>query len=467
MPSAQRYHLKPMDPFLRTKRFKTISAFILGVVLFVASLSYYSSGIKPEVVHPDEGLRVRMAVYFKLFFMDRDLSDPRWQKREIYLGPPMSAYIVGLALWSGGQKDKIGETDIDNWWNFKESFAWNLSNIKLPSEEELYAVKFAMALFASLSCLAIYWICLKCFGIVTAIFSSLLFLVHPLMLACATRATLDAPLIFFVTLNILFMLFFYQNFSKGKFPASLFFAAIIGLNTAIASGIKIQGAIAGVIFLIFCFCIMAAEIIRHFNRDAGEGRDKISWTKKIRMIFASMALFSMMAMAGFILPNPCLYHKPVDGLKKMVELRVKQIDMQIKEFSTQNYFHEEYNTTLIRSFSEKMDHMALRMFSDDNKKDLFFLLRFLLFFYGLLLIFLDEIKHLRKNLFFSPNIVILLWFAVLFAAMAAIIYIDFATHYFTLIVPSVIFMAYAIDQILQRIFKFIVGEMKLVHRKAA
>lgn len=425
---------------------KFITAFLIGAILFSASLVYYSGKIKPEVTHPDEPVRIRMAVYFELFFIDRDFDSPQWQKVEIRLGPPVSAYITGLALWLGGQQDKIGKMGMENPWNFKENFSWNLANIKLPSREELYIVKFAMAVFVSLSVLILYWIGLKCFGMVAAICSSLFFACHPLMLECATKATLDAPLVFFIILNILLMLFFYQNLSEKKFAASLFFAAGIGLNVGIATGTKIQGAIGGVIFLVFCFCIMVSEIVRHFRKPASVDLDKAFCAKKIQVIFASMMLFSVMAAACFIAPNPCLYDRPLEGLKKMVEGRAKQINTQKMEFSTKDYFHKEYNTPLIESFPKKVRCITSRVFVGEGKRSLFFLIKLLLFLLGFSMISCDEIKYFRKNLCFSSNLIVLLWLTVIFSSVAAILYIDFITHYFTLIAPASIFMGYAIER---------------------
>ncbi|MEI7751065.1 MAG: phospholipid carrier-dependent glycosyltransferase, partial [Candidatus Omnitrophota bacterium] len=349
---------------------KSIIAFLMGAILFSASLVYYSGKIKPEVTHPDEAVRVRMSVYFKLFFINRDFDSPQWQKVEIRLGPPVSAYITGLALWLGGQQDKIGKMGMENPWNFKEKFAWNLANIKLPSREELYIVKFAMAVFVSLSVLILYWIGLKCFGMVTAICSSLFFACHPLMLACATNATLDAPLIFLITLSILLMLFFYQALSERKFASSVLFAAGIGLNAGIAAGTKIQGAITGVIFMVFCFCIIFSEAIKYFKNWASVDPGKAFCSKKIQIILVSMMLFSVTAAVCFIAPNPYLYHRPIEGLRRMVEGRVKQITTQKMEFSTKDYFHREYNTSVIDSFPKKVRCIILRVFVGEGKSSL-------------------------------------------------------------------------------------------------
>ena len=435
-----------MKFFLKTKRFKTISILALGAILFFSSLSYYSGQIRPEVTQADESFRARMAVYFKLFFIDRDFNDPLWQRWDVRVAPPGSAYIAGLALWLGGEQDKIGKMGLDDWWNFKESFAWNLLNIELPSAKELYILKFTMALFVSFSCVAVYWICLKCFGIITAFFSFFLFAFHPLIIECATNATFDAPLIFFIILNILLTLFFYENFSKEKYYLSLLFAAIIGLNTAVTSVVKIQGAITGVIFLVFCFCIMAIEIVKLFKRNASRSRDKASWINKIRVVLIGMTLFGLGAVTFFILPNPCFYRQPMAGFKKMAELRTEQIKKQIKEFSTKNYFHNDYSAKIIASFPQKVHFVISESLSTKCGHGLLFQVKFLLLILGFFLMVYSEIRFFRKNLRFSLSFIILLWFVVLFAAIIAVIYICFAKYCLTLIAPVSVLMAYALDR---------------------
>jgi len=445
----------------KEERFKRFFILALGVVFFMGSLLYYSGELKPEVTHPDEVFRVRMAVYFKLFFIDRDLDNPLWQKREIYLASPGSAYLAGLALWLGGQQDKMGEEGLDDWWNFKESSAWNLSHTKLPSAKELYILKFTMALFISLSCIAIYWICLKCFGAVTAFFSSLLFVFHPAILECATKATFDAPLIFFIILNILWMLFFYEHFLKKRYSLSLFFAAMIGLNTAVSFLIKLQGVIAGVIFLVFCFCIIVGETAKHFKASASQSKDSASWINRIRVILASMILFGVVAATCSILPNPCLHGRPIDGLKKMAKLRAEQINIQIKEFSTQNYFHQSYSASIIDSFPQKVRYVLFGPFMNSGRGALSFLLKFSLFVFGFISVVQAEVRFIRKNASSSFNTIILLWFAVLFVAITAIIYIRFEKYYITLIAPISIFMAFAIENILDKAINLLAGRVHL------
>lgn len=438
-----------MSFFFRTKQSKTFLALSLGACFFAGSLFYYSSKIKPEVTHPDEAVRTRMAVYFKLFFIDQDFVNPLWERREVRIAPPGSAYIAGLALWLGGQGDRIGAIGIDNWWNFEESFAWNLANIKLPSGKELYILKFTMAIFVSLSGLVVYWVCLKCFGVVAAFFSSMLFIFHPLMLGCATKATFDAPLIFFIILNILLMLFFYENFSQKRYRPCLFFSGMIGLNAAVAAVIKIQGAIAAVIFLTFCFCVIMTEAAKFFGGSGGQKQARTSCAKRMQVIIISAILFAVMAVTFFILPNPGLYARPIKGLKEMAELRVEQINRQVKEFSTKNYFHDDYSTAVLVSFPQKIKYASLRIFQGECKTGLSFWARFVLFAAGFFLIFFNEIKYFRKNLVFSHNFIVLLWVVVLFAAVTAVLFIDFATHFFTFIAPVSILMAYGLDQMLR------------------
>jgi hypothetical protein len=431
------------------------TAVLVGVFLFAASLVYYSSQISPQVTHPDEVVRIRMSKYFKLFFMDHDFTSPRWQDWPILGAPPMNAYITGTALLLSGQGAKMGRWDLENWWNFKESFEWNLSHIALPSKEELIALKFTMALFVSLSCLMLFCICLKCFGITVAVIAALFFALHPLMLACATHATLDAPLVFFINTHILLMLFFYEKFLKKKYSLALCFSVLLGLNTGLATGTKIQGAITGVIFIFFCVWILLVRMIDRMVPDPNKPREPQSAIHASGTIFFSLLLFSVTALGSFILPNPSLYDDPVKGIRKMVGLRREQINNQKMEFSTKNYFHSEYATATIHSPSEKIHYMALRTFSRDGEGRARFLLKIVFFLLGFMMLLFEESRSVFKERRVTFYTIILSWLLIVCAGVGSILYVNFATHYFALVAPSVIPMAYCTDKIVREAWKFI------------
>jgi len=297
--------MKKVDVF-RKKHARTAAVILLGVTLFSAALVYYAGKIQPEITHPDETVRIRMSRYFKLFFIDRDFTSSQWQEWPVLGAPPVNAYITGTALLLGGQGDKIGKVDLDPWWDFKKSFEWNLSHITLPTKEELVVMKFTMALFVSFAGLILYWIASKCFGWVTAVVAFLFFVSHPLMLACATNITLDAPLVFFINANILLMLFFYQGLSKEKAYPALWFAAGIGLNTGLAAGTKIQGAVTGILFLVLCLALIFFQTMRLFKKNTLNDKESLLPGKSLRRILASGIIFGAVAWASFILPNPSL-----------------------------------------------------------------------------------------------------------------------------------------------------------------
>lgn len=94
-------------------------------------------------------------------------------------------------------------------WEFLKDYSWNVSHGRIPHKEILYVARLTMTIFGSLTCLLIYWIGRKMFGAKTGTISSLLFTYNLLMLLSSRRAMTDAPLLFFLTANIVLIMYFF------------------------------------------------------------------------------------------------------------------------------------------------------------------------------------------------------------------------------------------------------------------
>ncbi len=221
----------------------TVVIIILPIILmpFVWKLEFYDC-------YGDENYWLSTSKCFKLFFIDKDFHNWRLKKSKI---EPVGKYIIGLALSIAGYGDRIDELSRMKRWNSRKDYSWNLAHGRVPPKEILYIARLTMALFGSLTCMLIYWIGRMIFCVKAGIIASLLLAYNPLMWFCSRRAMTDAPLLFFLTANIILVIYFYQSLLKRKLLRTFVFTVLIGINIAIATGTKFNGGLAGLILAIF------------------------------------------------------------------------------------------------------------------------------------------------------------------------------------------------------------------------
>jgi len=432
--------------YSKNKSFNLFKEISIGIILFIIILIPFVKKLELHSFHGDENYWLRSSKYFKTFFIDRDFRGREWQKCKI---PPVGKYIIGLALYITGYGDRIEELSRLKRWNFLKGYNWNVAHGRMPPKEMLYVVRLTMALFGSFTCLLIYWIGKKLFDIKAGIIASLLLAYNPLMLLCSKRAMTDAPLLFFLTVNILLTIYFYQFLLKQNFLKPLVFSALIGINSALATGTKLNGGLAEIIFLSFCMLFILVKSVHHrlSGNTLWSTIAQCTHNREIRIVLISILISVIIAIGMFVSINPCLYHQPLKGSKSMIDSRIVGIHFQQKHWGP-----------LLDSLDKKASFMVRRTLLHKNYVILGTLLGipidFCLFLLGLLLLSYTEIKFLLNNARPSLKSILIIWTAITITGITAWLPFDWPRYYLPVIPCVVTVVGYCIDKMIYKGWSF-------------
>jgi len=433
---------------------KWIKEFILIAILYAILLAPFIATLKFSQFHGDENAWLYCSKYFKLFFIDRDFHSNEWQDYYAIDQLPVGKYLVGLALVIGGHGNAIEKLRHLGPWGFLESGPWHTVNPYISSVElveALYVVRLAMALFGGFTCFLVYWICKKIFDRKTGIFASLLLAYNPLMLFCSRKAMPDAPLLFFLTANVLIMIFFYDAIRQRKTLKTLVFAIILGINAALAMGTKFNGVLAAIIFASFCILIFSLKVYEYKRMPdilPGLAVNKSRVSKEMKTIGWSLCLSGIVALSLFILINPYLYGNPVHGMVTMIKHRMTTVHSE-QEVSGLSLTTADQKVFFVIAMTLLPGKGVLLGNIFKIPIDL------MLFVSGLILLLDTERKHLLKYRTVSPRSIILLWILITFAGTIAWIPMDWGRYYLPLVPCIVTMSGYILGRALSRSFQLI------------
>lgn len=416
------------------------------ILLPVIALPFFK-GLELHSFHGDENYWLRSSQYFKILFLDRNLESREWGACKI---EPVGKYIIGLALYVAGYEGEIEELSRLKRWKFLKGYKWNVANGRMPSRETLYVARFTMALLGSLTCLLIYWIGRVVWSGNAGIIASLLLAYNPLMLLCCKRAMTDAPVIFFMTANILLMVCFYQSLLKRKALRTVVFAALIGLNSALAAGTKLNGALCVIIFACFCILVIGIKGVNYTFSESAFGKASLRFKgdRELKMIISSLLISGIIALLVFVGTNPCLYKQPFQGALNMVNYRTTNIDYQAKHWGP-----------ALDSFEKKFNFVARNTLFPKHYTTLGNIFKIpidcILFLVGLATLLYTEIKYVFNNAKPSLKSIIIIWTTVTFAAIITWIPLNWPRYYLPVIPCIVIVIGFCLDAIISKGWLFL------------
>lgn len=446
---------------------KKIKKPTIAILIFIVAFIVYSKNIQLGIDHPDESFWIRSAYFFKLFFVDRDFYNTAWKSWSGYNHPQIGKYLIGMGFFLTGQKDKIGQLPLEPWWDFEKKYDWNLTHLKMPSCKELYISKMIMVLFASLTCTLVFYISTKICGIMSGILSVIFLIFNYYITFVATRVILDSPLNFFITLNILLLILFHEAFSKNNIMLAIFLAILIGFNASLAAGIKL----GGVLTLLICIAYFLLILNSYFFNFKLLLRNKLLNLQvlKIRLslLFISVVLIGVISTTIFYLSNPSLYRQPIKNVNIIADHSIN-IKLPFSYYEKLNLFSREnpesnisrdYQSIFFDSFKGVNLYLLKRTFTFPTfinigyyQSGKFSLLIFILFLLGLFGIIKKEVILFKKNYAFSDAIVVVIWFFITYAIIAAYIRVDWYRYYIPLIISTAIFIGYGITRIFKVIY---------------
>lgn len=413
-----------------------------------------------ELFHGDENhWLINSHKYFKLLFIYKNVSSKQWGKFSAYDQPPVGKYVMGLALFIAGDKDEIQELEQMNSWDFSKDYDWNVANGAIPPMKLLHAARLTMAILGIFTCLLIYYIGRSIFGLKTGIIASLLLAYNPLMVSCSRRAMPDALFLFFVTANIALIMFFYRSFLKQELQKTVVFAALIGINIALASATKLNGAITGVIFVFFCILILFTKTIQYKSLKTTFKSKllKLKSDKELKILTGSLLISMLVAIIVFIAVNPYLYKQTLGRTINLVEHRASMANGQQKDNPDEalTYLSEKFNSVVRRTMfpgSYVILSSILKIPID-----------LALFILGLIILLYTEIKHIRNNCKPSLRSIVILWAIITFLSITVWLPLDWDRYYLPIVLCVVMISGYIIDKIISKlvvIVKIIVNKRK-------
>lgn len=419
------------------------------IIILPIILMSFVRNLESQWFHGDESYWLRSTKAFKLLFIDKDFHNKEWERLRI---EPVGKYLIGFTLYIAGYGDEIDKLSKMRRWNWGKDYKWNVNHGSVPPKELLYSARLTMALFGSFTCLLIYWIGRILWGFKAGIISSLLLAYNPLMLVCSRHAMTDAPLIFFLTVNIILLIYFYRSLLNQKFYKTFVFGILIGANSALAAGTKLNGGLAGLVFIGFYIFVILVKGV-HYAFLKGSLDKSISnflTGRQIKATLISLIVSGVVAIIVFVGINPSLYSKPLEGSFNMIEFRTSEIGHQQRHADKKKY------AVLKDSFSKKIDFTVRRTLLSGERNyvilgNIFKIpIDFALFIIGLTMLLYGEFKYLLANSKPSFDSIIILWTFITFIGIMVWIPFDWPRYYLPLIPCIVIITGYCINKIIDK-----------------
>ena len=277
---------------------------IVGVAIVSAvSLAAHLQAGRSNEVHPDELDWSTRAYFFRLAFLDGNMSHQLWADYDGIDQPHVNDVLIGAALHMLGHPVPEVPTGSISW-----------AGRPLPSGPRLWAARMPAVLLGAavapmLALLGTMVTRRPGFGAL----AGFLYLAHPLTLPCQARAMSDAPLQFFSTLAILILAWAYPRLTNPDDPRPLFRGRPLALLVAgpialgLATGAKLTGT--------FVTAAALAAVFLATGHRLRSGR--VPAPPRIGYALAFVLATALWTVAF----NPTLYPDPAGRLATMLEHR--------------------------------------------------------------------------------------------------------------------------------------------------
>jgi len=400
---------------------------IYPLLLIVILIGPFYRGIDNQQFHEDESHWYYFGTrYFSIFFLHKDWKHPVWSKVEAFDQPQIGRYLIGLRLWLHGGESFIRQIIKAPHYSSSHSRTWNHRNGRIPSTKVLRPGRTMMASFGLAGCLLIYCIGHCLIAPEAGLVAALLLGLNPLMLGCSRRAMTDAPLLCFMAMMVVLMLALLYQYRRHKTLAIGAVCVLTGITLGIATGIKLNGGLMGIIFAGWMF-LLALEAVG--------GQPRALALKCICRISVMSLTTALLAFFLFVVLSPNLYRHPLQGCLHMIRHRVEVVKEQ-----------QQHQQAALKTLPDKLSRTYKRLFQAPKSYSLltrqmhlpFDLCFFIIGLTGLLR---REIHYYRNEGKFSPGAFILVWVVGLFLGILVWIPLDWPRYYLPLFPPQVVLVS--------------------------
>lgn len=309
---------------MHSKKISSPYLHIISGLVLILLLFTYIRAIPNSPFFGDESHWIHTSVYWEIL-LEQPSTSPFWSENYWTLTqPPVTRYIIGIARNIQG----FNSEQLNNPWEFSQSFEENAANNNMPSQDLLFASRVPMAILAALTGWVIFLIILNGYGILAAVLFVLLYAFNDYLIITLVRAMGESPMLFFLTLSSFFLILAIREFivwSKNETPdrkaiKSYFLFSLSGIACGLAGASKINGLMAGASIALIVFALL------FFFSPSLNKNLKIKMSVRIIFIFACSVILP------FILINPFLYASPLSRIGLMAKFRLYEMGVQIAGF---------------------------------------------------------------------------------------------------------------------------------------
>jgi len=424
-------NLSRISDFIRGRFIPCFFLFVYCLVLIIPLIN----NLGKQRFHLNEIELVENVVASYGAFLERDWDFEKWEEKKIfYAQPVVPAYITGFSLWIHHQLDILVDQDL----NIMKSSENRSENVEILFN----SIRLPMAIFTWLTCVLILAILSGQGENSAAFISSFMLAINPLVLRNCKRALPEAPLLFFMTLSILFIVLCFKSLGLDRKLHMCIFATFAGLSAGFAVGSKLLGLMVVAVFLSAVICNTVVFLLRF------KGKNRISnLVNNMKHLAIMITCFILSCMFITYLLHPMFYRHPIKEFKSLVQYRSDKIN----QLQSSRTMPEVYNITPFshsshRHFVQKNSSLdsGVPLFSSQQRfKQVFFRA---VCYYGTILgntgimidsifIFIGLMYLIRKTIFeirtknISESLILLCWFVIVYCGLSVWIPIDIDRYY--------------------------------------
>ncbi len=300
--------------------------FLWGVVVVLCALPLFPF-IRTQLFFHDEAYWLRSTVAFKSYVLERSRKLPGAYADLAIDHPPLGMYIFGAALWLGGHAQDIPA--LGRLAHTLEDFGPGQPG-KEPPAQLLFVGRLTAAFFGLGTCLLLFYLGRRLFDTLTGLCASVILAYHPLFLICSRWVTTDTPLLFFMTLQAVLVLWWLDAVFQSRSRRGMVLGVLVGINSAAAAGVKLNGFLS-VAWWGFFGVVLLVSFAEPYLRGSCPGQGGMRGycaDARVRLAAVSLALSVAVCAFVFVAVNPFLYRTPLRRLEDMAVHRMSVVRFQ-------------------------------------------------------------------------------------------------------------------------------------------
>lgn len=405
-----------------------VDACLVAFILLIAMISLESNGV--DRFDSDEAHKISETYYFNLFFVQHDINNVAWNE-DFYArtNPPVAKYLMGSYLHFKGIRiaDQGLQGCFDELWRSPDELR------RCIHPETLNAARQVSMFFAAMCCAIVYLLCSRITCRPTGVIAALFLLTHPLFSYHCSLALTDSYLLFFLSAMVLLLItsLLWLRDRGGQVENSIIDRlqeiCLLYVAPAVvifcAAGVKLNGALAGVLWVLMIGGVLVLFLCRGSKVGAG---------KLVAYTFAA----PLAGIILFIVLNPFLYN---DALGKLLTTVPVYHEWMLKQVIDPG--------ELIQGWQAKWTEYYLLVFKT-GERNLFpftrqYIFSPLAFLAGTGFCYLVSrlVDSLKRNEPEIRSLVVIVWGIVYSIGILAWISVDWERYYLPLLPLTAVFIA--------------------------